>query len=132
MKLCKEVLSNANKKSQVTSGRNCIPVSSGHMSKRLPPFSFPKCEKHFFQRIWRNNKAMDNGGLGDMGVPGHLPKCQLLKNLGLRNYFFVNAHFKAETTLQNIHSSDKQNENKIKTQVGTRFTTNLGRKMNFK
>jgi hypothetical protein len=66
-------------------------------------------------------------GLGDMGVPGHLPKCQLLKNLGLRNYFFMNGHFKAGTTLQNIHSSDNQNENKIKTQVETCFTTNLGR-----
>ncbi len=48
-------------------------------------------------------------GLGDMGVPGHLPKCQ--KNLGLRNYFLMNGHFKAVTTLQNIHSSDNQNQN---------------------
>ncbi len=44
----------------------------------------------------------------------------------------MNGHFKPVTTLQNIHSSDNQNENKIKTQVETRFTTTLGRKMSFK
>jgi hypothetical protein len=55
-----------------------------------------------------------------------------VKKFGVKEKKFMNGHFKPVTTLQNIHSSDNQNENKIKTQVETRFTTTLGRKMSFK
>jgi hypothetical protein len=72
---------------------------------------------------------MDNGGSGRYGgsrAPSQMPT---VKNFGVKESFF---HGNDNIWLQNIHSSDNQNENKIKTQVETRFTPNLGRKMSFK